>query len=282
MSIESTAPLWDHDFARRDPWFAPLRQLAEKLPQIGWPNVEVLDHVAMESGRRIVNARGQRIRFVRNDDAAYAGHAYEPLTYEQGQVRVRPINWHDLLNALVWMTFPTAKASINARHQQAIETEAGAARSPVRDALTHFDEDGMVVLSADPALSQLLRDFAWKPLFCAHRAQVAQSMRFVPFGHALYDKLRAPFIGLTAKCIVFDVAPQSLAREREALRTQIDRLLGLYILDPAHLRAPREMHPLPVLGVPGWWPDNEDPGFYDNVDYFRPGRRGGDSPAGCP
>lgn len=273
MSIETPAPLWDHDFARRDPWFAPLRSLAEKLPQIGWPNVEVLDHVAQETGRRIVNARGQRIRFVRNDDPAHAGHAYEPLTYEHGQVRVRPIDWHDLLNALVWMTFPTAKAAINARHQQAIEAQAGSVRSPVRDALTHFDEDGMAVLSTDPALSQLLREFAWKELFFAHRAQVAQSMRFVPIGHALYDKLRAPFIGLTAKCIVFEVAPDALAREREALRMQVDRLLALHILDPTHLLAPRELQPLPVLGVPGWWPDNEDARFYENVDYFRPGRR---------
>lgn len=273
MSIETAAPLWDHDFARRAPWFAHLRALAEKLPQIGWPNVEVLDHVALETGRRIVNARGQRIRFVGNDDAAHADHAYEPLTYEHGQVRVRPIDWHDLFNALVWMTFPTAKAAVNARHQQAIEAAAGGARSPVRDALTHFDEDGMVVLCADPMLSGLLRDFAWKPLFCDHRAQVAQSMHFVAFGHALYDKLRAPFLGLTAKCIVFDVAPESLAREREALRAQIDRLLAPYILDPAHLLSPRELQPLPVLGVPGWWPDNEDARFYDNADYFRPGRR---------
>lgn len=274
MSTEAAAPLWDHDFARRDPWFAPLRAVAEKLPQIGWPNVEVLDYVAQETGRRIVNARGERIRFVPSDDATHADHAYEPLTYAHAQVRVRSINWHDLFNALVWMTFPTAKATINARHQQAIETQVGSARAPVRDALTHFDEDGMVVLSADPALSQLLRAFAWKTLFCAQRARVAESMRFVTFGHALYDKLRAPYIGLTAKCIVFDVAPQSLAREREALRAQVDRLLALHLLDPAHLVAPRELQPLPVLGVPGWWPDNEDARFYDDVDYFRPGRRG--------
>ena len=35
-----------------------------------------------------------------------------------------------------------------------------------------------------------------------------------------------------------------------------------------------ELAPLPVLGVPGWWPDNEAQGFYDNSDYFRPGRAG--------
>ena len=28
--------------------------------------------------------------------------------------------------------------------------------------------------------------------------------------------------------------------------------------------------PLPVLGVPGWWPANEAPGFYDDAQVFRP------------
>ena len=35
---------------------------------------------------------------------------------------------------------------------------------------------------------------------------------------------------------------------------------------------PAELAPLPVLGVPGWWAANEAASFYDNRDYFRPGR----------
>jgi hypothetical protein len=30
---------------------------------------------------------------------------------------------------------------------------------------------------------------------------------------------------------------------------------------------------LPVLGVPGWWPDNETAGFYQDPAVFRPARR---------
>jgi hypothetical protein len=33
---------------------------------------------------------------------------------------------------------------------------------------------------------------------------------------------------------------------------------------------------LPILGVPGWCADNEREAFYDNADYFRPGRRSPD------
>ena len=32
------------------------------------------------------------------------------------------------------------------------------------------------------------------------------------------------------------------------------------------------MTPLPVLGVPGWWPENENFSFYDDSFVFRPRR----------
>ncbi|MEK9775238.1 MAG: DUF3025 domain-containing protein, partial [Quisquiliibacterium sp.] len=31
--------------------------------------------------------------------------------------------------------------------------------------------------------------------------------------------------------------------------------------------------PLPVLGIPGWWPVNHDPAFYDDTAVFRAGRQ---------
>jgi hypothetical protein len=251
--------------------FAPLRAVADKLPEIGWPNVEVLNHVADETGRRIVNARGQRIRFV--TAGRDRGPGFEPRTWRAGEVPVRRIDWHDLLNALVWITYPTAKASINGRHQAALEAESAAGRSPVRDALTHFDEDGVVVLCSQPDLSELLRGFAWKDLFWQRRAQVRHSMRFFVFGHALYQKALAPFVGMTGKALLFEVAPAVLDRDPDALRAEVDRLTALHVWNPERMLSPRELCPLPVLGVPGWWEANEEAGFYDDVRYFRPGRR---------
>ena len=99
-------------------------------------------------------------------------------------------------------------------------------------------------------------------------------MRFLPFGHALYDKLRAPFVGLTGKALIFDVAPEVLDLDRESMRSHVDRALGLHIFDGGRMRTPRVLQPLPLLGVPGWWAENEDERFYDNAAYFRPGRRG--------
>ena len=197
---------------------------------------------------------------------------FEAQTYGSGQVPVRHVNWHDLLNALAWMVFPTAKAAINARHSLELEAQPGGQRTPTRDALTHFDEDGVIVLTADPALAQLLRGFAWKELFWQRREEVRRAMRFLIFGHALYEKALAPFVGMTGKALVFDVGADVLTREPVRLLAEADRLTGLYALNPACMRGPAELAPLPVLGVPGWWPGNEAPGFYDNSDYFRPGR----------
>jgi len=267
------APTWDPEFPRRSPMFAPLRVLAERLPTIGWPNTEILNHVADESGRRIVNARGQRIEFL---TAGVPGGepdlGFEQRTYLTGEVQVRPVNWHDLLNALVWMLFPTAKAAINGRHCMELDAQTSGERPPARDALTHFDEDGVVVLSGDPALSELLRGFAWRELFWRRRDDVRRAMRFVVFGHALYEKALAPFVGMTGKALLFDVDAAVLAREPVRLLADADRLTALYVLDSARMLQPAELAPLPVLGVPGWWPENEAEAFYDNTDYFRPGR----------
>jgi hypothetical protein len=32
------------------------------------------------------------------------------------------------------------------------------------------------------------------------------------------------------------------------------------------------MAPLPVLGIPGWYPGNSRADFYDDADHFRPKR----------
>jgi len=253
--------------------FAPLRALAEKLPLLGWPNAEILNHVAQNGGRRMVNARGQRIEFVTAGPPGGVREAgFEARIHATGHVPVRPVNWHDLFNALVWMIFPIAKAAINGRHALELEAHAEGPRTPTRDALTHFDEDGVIVLTADPALAQLLRGFAWKELFWRRREDVRRAMRFLVFGHALYEKALAPFVGMTGKALIFEVDGEVLAREPARLLAEADRLVGLYALNPERMLRPAELAPLPVLGVPGWWADNETHTFYDNSDYFRPGR----------
>lgn len=269
------ADFWNLDWSASSPMFAPLRELAAHLPEIGWPDVAVLNALADDCGRRVVNANGQRIRFVVQDAKPQAfEERFEPRTYLRGEVMCRRFNWHDLFNALVWLRFPTAKAALNARQFSALSAQADARRSPEGDALTLFDEGGVVVLSSDPELLQLLRAFRWKTLFWERRDAVRTHMRFVVFGHALYEKALASFVGMTAKAILLQVPARTLEFGPEVLLQDADRRTGLFLLRPENLPNGRALSPLPVLGVPGWWPENEQENFYDNSEYFRPGRAG--------
>ncbi|HVY04986.1 MAG TPA: DUF3025 domain-containing protein [Burkholderiales bacterium] len=266
------ADLWNVDWLTRSDMFAPLRVAGGRLPDIGWPNPELLNAMA-DAGGRIVNAQGTRVRFV-NPSRAGKGFedGFEPRAYLKGEVQVRPLDWHDLFNALVWMTFPTAKAVINARHYETLSSAASSSRSAVGDALTMFDEDGVVVLSSDTELLELVRAFRWKELFWKRREDVRKRMRFFLFGHALYQKALNPFVGMTGKAIL-QAVPDSFANlSTPAQVAQADRLVAAYLWDRSRMNGGRELSPLPVLGVPGWHAANEEERFYEDSGYFRPGR----------
>jgi hypothetical protein len=254
--------------------FAPLRPVAAGLPAIGWPDPDLLNALAEDHGRRIVNAQGMRVRFVPQAPKSRSFEAaFEPRAYLRGEVQVRALDWHDLFNALVWLTFPTTKAVINARHYESMVAAGRGNRPPQRDALTLFDEDGVAVVSTDAELLELVRGFRWKELFWHRRDAVKARMRFCVFGHALFSKALQPFVGLTGKAVLLQVPGAFLELAQAAQLAELDRLLAMHIWNRERFRHGRELSPLPVLGVPGWWSGNEGERFYDDTGYFRPGRR---------
>ena len=273
------ADYWNTDWLNRSDLFAPLRAVGARLPGIGWPNPDLLNALADDAGR-VVNAQGLRIRFVppapRSKDFQ---DGFEPRAFLKGEVQLRALDWHDLFNALVWITFPTTKAVINARHFELLSgaSLSGAQtgnRSPARDALTLFDEEGIVVLSSDPGLLDLVREFQWKELFWKRREEVRKRMRFFLFGHALYHKALAPFVGMTGKAVLLSVRDAFAQLPLNAQIAEADRLLAAYVWNRNRMSRGHELSPLPVLGVPGWWGANEAASFYENTNYFRPGRGG--------
>ena len=268
------ADFWNTEWLSRSPIFAPLQPVAARLPAIGWPDTALLSALAEDCGRRVVNAQGQQLRFVPHPGKPKDFESgFEQRAYLRGDVQVRALDWHDLFNALVWISFPTTKAVINARHFEVLYEGGRGNRPPQRDALTLFDEDGVVVLSSDPELLELVRDFRWKALFWERREQVRGRMRCFVFGHALYQKALTPFIGLTGKAVLLEVPQGFLELSLQAQVEDADRRLAAHVWDRSHLCRGRELAPLPVLGVPGWWPDNDEEAFYDNAAYFRPGRQ---------
>lgn len=253
---------------------APFAPLIARLPCDRVPESAELNALLDE---RLCNSAGVPIRFVCAGDAAQrGGEGHEARIYRSGEIAMRPANWHDLFNALAWITYPQTKRELNRLHGEHIRAEAERGqrgqRGTARDLLTLFDEDGMLVACADPGLAGLLVNFRWKELFWARRAEVVRAMRFQVFGHALADKLRAPFRGLTAKALLLAVDPELFTRTPEEQLTELDARAASCIRDASMLASTRVLAPLPVLGIPDWHADNARAEYYDDTEYFRPGR----------
>ena len=248
------------------PLFAPLRCWLDQLP----PTPDSAALRALAERFPIQGENGQRIRFVPPQPD---GLAYECRIWETGEVETRLDNWHDFFNALVWLTFTQTKIAVSASHVRAM-AQPCEARGTKRDALTHFDECGIVVLSSKPELLDLLRGFEWKKLFVEHRAEVQSAMRFIIFGHATYEQLLKPFRGLTAKAVLYEVSDDWLSMQFAEQVAAVDVRLAADLASGRY-QQPRDFQPLPLLGIPGVTPENEDPVYYEDTYQFRPGRSGG-------
>jgi hypothetical protein len=268
---------WDPDFLARSPMFEPLRALGGALAGPDWPGRSVLQNLLERSGSPVTTCSGLPLRLVAAGGRRRSfEERYEARIHLRGEIIFRERNWHDLLNVLVWLTFPRAKAALNARHYAALRAQYAARaanRGPAQDALTLFDEGGVIVAACDDALLELLRGWRWRELFWSNRTGLRERMRFYLFGHALYEKALRPFLGITGRGILLKTVPALLAQPPREQIAVLDSQVAAYISGSGNLTAPRELAVLPVLGVPGWCPENEQESYYDNTDYFRSGRR---------
>jgi len=267
-------PAWNREALLASPPFGSVQPLLARLPGGDFPGLDALNAIA--AGRRIVTGGGNALRFVAAERAAGSlERPYELRVYETGEVPTRASSWHDLFNALVWLAFPRTKAVLNRRHYEELRVRHGQPqRGTPRDVLTLFDEGGMLVACAEPSLAALLRGFRWKALFWERRADARTRMRFHVFGHAILENALALFRGVTAKALIVDVTLEELAAPTEALNLVLDARAAAYFARPEALASTRTLMPLPVLGIPGWTPENEQPAYYDDTGHFRPGRRG--------
>ena len=273
--MAADTPIWNRWEILASPAFATLAPLLERLPEDYFPTLAQLNRMCDEHD--VLSGSGVPVEFVPQE--AKTDEPYETRVYSRGKVLTRSNNWHDLFNALVWITFPRSKAALNRHHYKemlAHQSEGG--RGTPRDVLTLFDEGGVIVQSSEPELAELLRNFKWKELFWQRRAEVMASMRFYVFGHSIYEKLLQPYKGITAKTVIFEVSERELERPVAQQLATLDARLAKYFSDPKVLEATEAYSPLPVLGIPGWIADNEDERYYDDVQHFRPGRRQGEEP----
>lgn len=186
--------------------------------------------------------------------------SYEPRIFLRGEVQTREHNWHDFFNALVWHRFPKAKKAVNALQYELQKSRfPDKNRLPAENMLTLFDENGAIVVARDPELIELIREHKWRELFWDRRAQIEKELKVLVFGHAMYEKAMRPYIGLTAQALLFvDVDLEN-----------VDSFLAEWLTSKSFNLQTNDLDPLPVLGMPGWWPANHDQSFYNNPQYFR-------------
>ncbi|MCK4951302.1 MAG: DUF3025 domain-containing protein [Gammaproteobacteria bacterium] len=280
---------WTPNFLTWSPMYEPLQSLSGMFSSFldGWPGLDDYQKILDAQSEMILTHAGKKLRVVKQDDKpqGFKEH-YAPRIYLKGEIQTRSENWHDFFQLLTWCLFPKSKAVINAIHiprvKERIEKGVDTGRrSPVENMLSLFDEGGAVVVSSDESLLQLIRDFQWKELFWNHRDELAEKLQCITFGHAIYEKGLMPYVGMTANSILLVVDKSFFRQTLEERLDYIDEQLALLFSNGTQYTKPKDLSPFPVLGLPGWDPDNELEAYYDNTDYFRRGRGGNRSSYGA-
>ena len=144
-------------------------------------------------------------------------------------------------------------------------------RSPERDALTLFDEGGVVVASSSPALLRahprlrvegalLAAPRGARAARCASSPSATRSSRRC--STPSWASSRRPCScrwTISSRCC----SPQSQVGEADAL-------LAAHFAQRARFPSPRAMAPMPVFGIPGWHPGTARESYYDCAQHFRP------------
>ena len=200
---------------------------------------------------------GLPVRFVRQCDLP-DGQAYEQFIFDTQTVPTRD-NLHDFFNGLCWLTFPQTKKKLNQlQAEQLAIAGVQKTRGAVRDALTVFDENAAFLIAPQPLWDALVEQ-NWQRLFVTLRP-MWKDAQLVLFGHALLEKLVHPRKPITAHVYRAQAATESIA--------ELDRWIAADL--SIEKLATKPFLPLPVLGVPGWWFENEKLSFYEDILVFRP------------
>ncbi|MGM8870408.1 DUF3025 domain-containing protein [Psychrobacter sp. 2Y5] len=225
------------------------------------------------------------LQFV-SQDALLEGQGYEQFIGTTGKIPTRD-NLHDLFNGSIWLTFPKTKALLNYHHMLEItndnsEPNNSKNRGRVRDTITVFDENGAVLVTADASIGKALINFDWQNSLVKPRRswdkpdapnKDAKAAVYI-FGHALLEQLIEPRKPLCAHSVIINVEPDFFTLSTDERIRYLDNKLSDYMDDLLSQQniTPRQLAPLPILGVPHFWSDNSEVGFYDDSFVFRSGR----------
>jgi len=228
-----------------------------RAPWLAHYKATALEFSGSDVAEALNAATGSPVLFVSQSNLP-DGQAYEQFISDTQTVPTRD-NLHDFFNGLCWLTFPQTKTKLNQLQAAQLALDGvQQTRGPVRDALTLFDENAAFLLAPQPLWDALIaRD--WQRLFVELRP-MWKDAQLVLFGHALLEKLVNPRKPITAHVYHAQPAIDSIA--------ELDAWIAADIT--ADKLASKPFAPLPVLGVPGWWAENEKLSFYEDILVFRP------------
>ena len=218
---------FDPHFLGRHPLLWPLERAARPFGGLtDWPAVPtwgaVFDAtIAPPIGFTIAAPRprgGRRRR-------AAQSTPYDVSIIERGLVPSRERHWHDFLNALVWGTFPRAKAALHRRQNAMVTARLDPElpglpphRTREQDGLAMIDEGGVIALLAPSSELKLV------------------------FGHAVYESFVLGLPDLTARLVRLTVPALAADPIQQA-----DAALAATLANPAFSTLPDD---LPRVFVP--------------------------------
>jgi len=218
--------MWDPGFTALSPLFWPIAGAAGALHSESFPQPEVIDAaLGTRAGVRFERQRpvSRRRRGPRDPSTLYDARI------KAGCVPTRPGSWHDLMNALVWATFPAAKRALHDRqHELVVPAAPGeSARRPRElDTLALLDEGGLVVVVTAPFEDEgLLADALGRGEATA-----------IVFGHAIYEGLALGREMPLASVVCVEGDPTA---DEGALLAGADQALALVVADRSRLLDPK-------------------------------------------
>lgn len=265
------------------PWNEPFTQQLSCLPLARleaqfsisdfshWPNAEGLNALK----QRLHIAKEAIPDFIDQDALPVSDDYYEQIIFKQGHIPTRANGWHDLFNGLVWLQYPATKKYLNQLHVDDIQKHGLSPRSRLRNHITHFDECGVILAiehSQGAEIAELLGEHRWSEALFKRRSEWGRVIHARMFGHANYEMLLNPFIGLTGKWLAVSVKSGFAKRSVLEQNVEIDAGLHEMIRDKALFEQIKPLLPIPLLGIPEWYQQNQVEQFYHNRDYFRPKR----------
>jgi hypothetical protein len=227
VAVRRAVP-FDAHFLDRSELFWPLARAAKALGGHGdFPPIEAFAKMFEGEPRvRFVEAPPRRRRGAPIDTRSL----YDARIAIDREVPTRARCWHDLMNALVWATFPRAKHALHTRQHRAITERLAPdaralppARTPELDALALLDEGGVVVLSVDP-----------------YDDRAAGARGAIVFGHAIYESLVLGVAPAVVAAIELTLPSGPSSSELEVVRA-VDESLARLIEDETMLRAPSQL-----------------------------------------